>query len=292
MARLFDLIMRDRKIDTRLKDGLKDGLRGTTVIVADNVAEYFWRTGARDRWNFFDDFPNIAPPFDEFFIEYHIPPERLLHTKMGIHFRVLAEYDETPSGVAWSVLAQSYMGYRKAVVGPIVEWKFGVTRSGALLRLKDGNPALGSRYTKAAFYDLLSTEERSNELLEEAERHFILPAFLALSFMHCKNVDLVPNAPPAKLSRKHEKRYGQPLARYYTLEIEPMKKILRTEGQSEKTGLKRALHICRGHFAHYTAERPLFGKVVGTVWRPAHVRGSAKEGVVVKDYAVKGPKDE
>lgn len=41
MARLFDLIMRDRKIDTRLKDGLKDGLRGTTVIVADNVAEYF-----------------------------------------------------------------------------------------------------------------------------------------------------------------------------------------------------------------------------------------------------------
>lgn len=65
-----------------------------------------------------------------------------------------------------------------------------------------------------------------------------------------------------------------------------MKKVLRTEGQSETTGLKRALHICRGHFAHYGDDKPLFGKYTGTFWRPMHARGKVEQGVVVKDYKI------
>lgn len=48
--------------------------------------------------------------------------------------------------------------------------------------------------------------------------------------------------------------------------------------------------FCRGHFSTYTEDRPLFGKVSGTFWVPSHVRGSAKQGVVVSDYNVKAPK--
>ena len=44
------------------------------------------------------------------------------------------------------------------------------------------------------------------------------------------------------------------------------------------------LHTVRGHFAHYTADAPLFGKYVGTWWRPWHVRGNPDHGVVVSDY--------
>jgi hypothetical protein len=62
---------------------------------------------------------------------------------------------------------------------------------------------------------------------------------------------------------------------------------MRTEGRVETEGLKRALHICRGHFSHYSEEKPLFGRIAGTFWVPAHVRGSAKEGVIVSDYNVK-----
>ena len=36
-----------------------------------------------------------------------------------------------------------------------------------------------------------------------------------------------------------------PLSRYYTLNIEPMKKVLREEGQVESHGLKHALSVCR-----------------------------------------------
>ncbi len=68
-----------------------------------------------------------------------------------------------------------------------------------------------------------------------------------------------------------------------------MKEVLRREGGSETNGLKKALHICRGHFATYSPEHPLFGKFTGTFWKPAHVRGSQEHGIVVKDYVIKVP---
>ena len=54
----------------------------------------------------------------------------------------------------------------------------------------------------------------------------------------------------------------------------------------DATGIKKALHICRGHFVTYTPKHPLFGKYVGTFWKPDHVRGNAKNGIVLKDYKV------
>lgn len=112
---------------------------------------------------------------------------------------------------------------------------------------------------------------------------------LAISFMHCKNVAVSPVDPPTKLSRKYERKHGRPLTRYHVLEIEPMKRVLKTEGRSDEVGLKKALHIARGHFRTYSEEKPLFGKFAGTVWVPQHLRGSKDRGQVKKDYAVKSP---
>ncbi len=129
------------------------------------------------------------------------------------------------------------------------------------------------------------------EALTKQMSSFIYPAFLALSFLHCKNVALDANEPPLKPSRKHQRNHGRPLTKYYTLEIEPMRQTLKTEGKSDEVGVRRALHICRGHFATYTPDKPLFGKVTGTFWRDAHVRGSKKHGEVVKDYRVNQPRE-
>ena len=74
--------------------------------------------------------------------------------------------------------------------------------------------------------------------------------------------------------------------RFKTLDIRPMRKVLEDEGQAATVGLQRALHICRGHFATYSPDKPLFGKHAGTFWVPAHVRGNAERGVVAKDYRV------
>lgn len=121
----------------------------------------------------------------------------------------------------------------------------------------------------------------------------LAPVLLALSFMHCKNVTLDAVDPDAALNRERRKAGLKPFVRYHTINIEPMKQVLRTEGGVEENGLKRALHICRGHFATYSDSfmgRPLAEPM--TVWRPAHVRGQASEGVVFKDYRVSAPGQE
>jgi hypothetical protein len=116
------------------------------------------------------------------------------------------------------------------------------------------------------------------------------PAFLTLSFMHCKNVLVSEALPDAKLNRLRAREGLKPFLRYCTVDIEPLKKVLKTEGQIESVGLRRALHIVRGHFSTYSEQKPLFGKVAGTFWIPSHVRGTVEGGVVASDYQVGAPR--
>jgi len=113
------------------------------------------------------------------------------------------------------------------------------------------------------------------------------PALLAISFMHCKNVDVVQVDPPAKLSRKAARQRGNPLTSYYVLDIQPMRRVLDSEGEAQAKGLRHALHICRGHFKTFTEEAPLFGRHVGTYWWEAQARGTTESGVIDKDYRVR-----
>ena len=118
----------------------------------------------------------------------------------------------------------------------------------------------------------------------------LLPLAFAISLLHCKNTTVQIQEVPERLQKARQRRGRPPLFRYHVLEIEPMRRILRSEGRSHETGLRRAMHICRGHFKDYR-ERGLFGKEThkGIYWWDMHVRGSAKDGVVVKDYTVKAP---
>jgi hypothetical protein len=118
----------------------------------------------------------------------------------------------------------------------------------------------------------------------------LFPALITLGFLNCRNVTTKAIEPDAKLNRERQKAGLKPFLRYHTINIEPMKQVLRTEGDIDSVGLKRALHICRGHFATY-ADSFLGRKLDAplTVWRPSHVRGSAKEGVVISDYKVNPP---
>ena len=130
--------------------------------------------------------------------------------------------------------------------------------------------------------ECLSAEERQQVI--NLGNTMLMPMWLSLSFMHCKNVALTKEDPCH--SRKPPKP-GDKCRRlhYHILNIKPMQEVLRREGQSQVTGLKQALSICRGHFKDYR-QKGLFGKYQGLFWWDAHVRGHSKEGVVVKDYAI------
>lgn len=128
--------------------------------------------------------------------------------------------------------------------------------------------------------------EAHNPTLDPMIPASLAPYFMAISFAHCKNVRVSNHATAPKVAAKRQKA-GKPVGvTYKTLVIDPMKEVLRTEGGIEKNGAKKALHICRGHFATYTADKPLFGRVTGTFWKPMHVRGNKARGEVKKDYRV------
>ena len=111
----------------------------------------------------------------------------------------------------------------------------------------------------------------------------------ALQMLNCKNVKETEIEPSPKLSKRFRKKTGMPLSRYHILSIgktynaKDEQRERHTEGSE---GHRRAQHIARGHFRTYTPEKPLFGKVHGTFWIDAHVRGDQSEGIVRKDYSI------
>lgn len=108
----------------------------------------------------------------------------------------------------------------------------------------------------------------------------------AFAFAHCKNVELIDCTKEHGPDSKFCRRKRVPSVVYKTLKIPGMTShYVRGDGHS---GVEMRSHICRGHFATYTADKPLFGRPdgIGKFWHPAHVRGNARHGAVVKDYEI------
>ncbi len=274
----------------RLADMIEvPGWRGI-FVEATNIYKYY-KHFMKDHkeLDLINDIPSVRLPFPETFLE-------LIHGDFGFRigwaFEEIAPFGETSlaahKGVAdcdpelrdWDMASVGFMfidekSFRET---PCVMCVFHMDDKGKLVR----NPGLR----------LDDRFQRIGELLGDPlhlAMEALVPILLALSFMNCSNVTLNEVNPNPVINRERRKAGMKPFVRYHTINIEPMKKVLRTEGNIETEGLKKALHICRGHFATYSEEKPLFGKVAGTFWVPAHTRGSLKQGVIVSDYNVKAP---
>lgn len=55
-------------------------------------------------------------------------------------------------------------------------------------------------------------------------------------------------------------------------------------GLQRQPGMLKRLHWVRGHFSTYSETAPLFGRIAGRFWIPAHLSGLASEGVIDSDY--------
>jgi len=115
----------------------------------------------------------------------------------------------------------------------------------------------------------------------QADVQILLSAF---SFAHCKNVQVAEagrTSPPPRWT----KELGVPSVKYSVVKIDT-RMSKRTSGPHTDTGRHTSLHIVRGHFKHYTPEKPLLGKHVGTYWWPDNTRGDSAVGEVKKSYKV------
>jgi hypothetical protein len=307
--------------EVKCPDGETDGLTSflrqefakdrLPVIVADNVAK-FWATSEKDGWSVERDFPNCAPPFEQFFIEWLMPPELYTSGNVTIHgctftsqhgfyFRQMSELDR--DRLCWGIrrnFGESNQKYVQEITEAATASKWQVMAHEYVTIAKNGWP-VNTKNNFLLFVDesglmfkhfiFPGPTKPANFEIEMLVCH-LHPALLAINFMHCKNVSLDAANETVGPKQKWLRRMKQPEIRYATINIEPMKRVLRTEGQSDSAGLKRAVHICRGHFKTYSEDGTgLFGSGrFGTFWVPSHAKGSAKEGKVVSGYDVRIPK--
>lgn len=273
-------------------------LKDSQLVVADNVSEYYAKTRLTVDPEA-SDFPNVMLPFDLTFVDMKAYGYRELGSidELGVLLK-MTEPQSTPQSfltqhpellapeVKAHLVAVCFLGYKDGTLDMPVTTFLPV---GEDYRVIDNSAKAGMR-----FY---FRPNRTFQISEDAAYNFCLSvlsaamprALLTISLMHCRNVTVRKEIPPAALSKKHQKRTGRPLLRYHVLQIDHMKQVLEREGHVNIEGLKKALHICRGHFKHYGKDGKglLFGKHVATIWTPMHTRGSIEEGVVVKDYEVK-----
>ena len=294
----------DRFIDQTSDAELKVALESASLIICDNVAAYFYEENPRENWNLVNDFPNVAPPFSRMFLEW-AAPRRIVSEKYGDikvpgtikRYGLLLFSDEVESidemiewakqrGQDWQLqlfrkikhtgfplrwVCNGLLFVEDAQgIGLLCDAMWGVSN--------DGSPVMPDNIFTVKVLKGLDDGRLVTGL-------FFVP-FLTLSFMHCKNAILRQVAQPPKLQKARLRKGKRPLIIYHVLEVHPIRKILESEGEAHKTGFKKALHICRGHFKDYMEGPGLFGKIHDIFWWDAHIRGDKKCGMALKDYEV------
>lgn len=312
MIRLMDQLLND----SPAWKNHRGSLGGAKLIVADNVADYFWRGTDQEMWDLNEDFPNIAPPFEQMFIEGKCPAYSLSKTEgthpieidisgcyiMGFPYsdglrrtikaqvhkgrESLDRFDRPPK---WLLTCIPVVRVRRTgeISYPQVLYNIYVDAQGRATRYF-ASPAEEVAYEMMAVNPDVDTPERIEQL-----KDFFWPclciALLTISFMHCRNVELEEVVPPKKLAKAHAKRTGLILHRYSVISITPMVSVLRAAATANGLSSRRALHICRGHFKDYR-QRGLFGKYQGTFWWGQQARGTGP-GIVESTYDVNPPPD-
>jgi hypothetical protein len=129
--------------------------------------------------------------------------------------------------------------------------------------------------------------------LKNATVESVTPLLEGLTLMNCRNVGLSPIPMPPKIAKEAAYRFGGKPGdyKYHILTVRPPGA---KPGEQEEPLIAHdggvARHSVRGGYANYAAEAPMFGKYPGRFWRPWHMRGNKRFGVVDKDYRVDPPK--
>lgn len=251
------------------------------IFKIQNVADYYYKvdpTGAIS----VRDLVCAFPPFEVTWFEYNIPNmmrigDEIRHVpysgKIGV-FAQMRQIKGDKCEVAFILFTNI----------PNMHWKGGtqITCDNKGKVLIDENQLLATNPT----YNLIP---EFKNVTQQQKTEFIMldinVVFYALNFLHCRNVKSIENKFDDKLINNWKKKNRPFFEKYYTLEIDAMKKVLEDEGDIKNSGIKKALHICRGHFKNYD-DKPLFGKHTGMYWWQHSVRGSKDVGIINKTYQV------
>lgn len=269
-------------------------LEGAFPMVADSVVRYLDQF--RAEVDTFDIIVNVAPPHTKMFIEF--PCVGIYKERHGLHsWGALIEsvdFEERGwemEGARWGLVVQLIFEPRKGYIcGPVARSHMFVKPDGALDRHPDRKAVGSNRWVHVKppwFSD--DPEDNFTAEMEQAIWELMVPVLFSISLMHTRNVTAEPVEPNPRVSARFAKRHGRPLTRHHVLIIDPMKKVLESEGNASGKGLSHAVHTCRGHFKRYGEDAPLFGRYTGTWWWAEQRRGNPALGEVTHSYRVDLP---
>ena len=264
---------------TNEKDLIKkydsEGIKAGSVDIT-NIVDWFMHEDKKDVYDIYDsaDFPSIMNPFEAAI--WRINPFK--NSPVPIYF--LSETQKGDDGIYWT----SYLMFIKKI-HPDYHFSTVVltcNQFGKGIKMHKGD-VIPIGITNNPIVKHLQ-EKIGNDLLRiMGEDLTLLKALLhSINLLHCKNIELVIEPLTRQQRRQKERKSG---IIYKVLAIKEGDKSYRYLDHGHN-GSKKALHLCRGHFRTYTDEAPLFGRVTGTFWIPAHVKGAKENGEVVKDYKV------
>ncbi len=258
-----------------------DALEQCVVIVGDDTAAYVEALPPGDLGKMCGI---VAPPFEWFWIECRSPNRFSVHSWGVLFHGTTVPPDQAQDGERWLLRASLVFETTKNDPwGPVATYAIPVSPAGHLWP--------GDEHGKGSVFGRMSScigdDDEDFHTWQDELPTYLFSALLSVSFMHCKNVDIIDIEPPPALSKRHIRRHGRPLVRYKTLDIDPMRRVLQTDGHADAVGLRPAFHICRGHFKTFHPDAPLFGRITGTYWWTDHVRGDSTVATVHKDYRIR-----
>jgi len=215
------------------------------------------------------ELPSLAPPYPEMWFEWQDSDQ----DDMAVYARTQRTAD------GWEYGLFCFSKIKKILAFHPVYVTFRVPSSG---KLKMGEE-LDMSYYAGLHLEGIPSEEAENFVVDLNNNHIGMMLF-AISLMHCKNIVAIEKGGqnPNIRNRRHRSKG----TKHYVLDVIPARNIKRVEYEHPAGGIQQRLHFRRGHFKEYAAERPLFGKYVGTFWWEAHVAGKAEHGKVIKDYQI------
>ena len=108
----------------------------------------------------------------------------------------------------------------------------------------------------------------------------------SIGFLNCSNVGTVRVKNNPKKERKFKKQNNRSPLQYRMITVSPHLSQVNEHSDEVVNQRDLPLHVVRGHFRKYTKDKPLFGRLHGTFWIPAHAKGSKDHGEIAHEYEV------
>lgn len=258
-----------------------------TKVVADEAAQYVFQGGKIMRDVARGDFGCTRPPMKLMWIEWTPPKKRY-------NGRKWAEIAQQRHAVVVGV-SQTGLEYEmQPIFGPLRRSDGPIAAAPILMRVRFDSTSptdFGTLLIEAVQeeIDLVISQHQAREFgltrsgYAEGLAIEYYPALLALGWMNCRNVQLRDSGPGLKLLKKRRKNRHFTGQYYKVLHLEDQaRRDLKANRDAEKRDTR--MHLVRGHFKYYTAEKPLFGKLTGHYWWHQQVRGDARLGQITNEY--------